>query len=59
MPTRRTLEFVVSQETDPGFQQALKRLHDDFGNWKIVSLTRVEQNQNGIKVPVCVITVEL
>ena len=59
MATRRTLKFVVSQETDPRFQNALKRLNDDFGNWKIVSLDRVEEDQNGIKVAVCVITVEL
>jgi hypothetical protein len=56
---RRTIQFVVSNETDTRFQEALKRLHEDFGNWKIAGLSRAEEDQNGIKVPVCVITVEL
>ena len=54
-----TINSSSPKRQTPRFQQALKRLNEDFGNWKIASLTRVEQDQNGVKVPVCVITVEL
>ena len=56
---QREIVFVLSKETDAEFQEALKRLREDFSDWRVCGLARREETKNNQRIPVAVITIEL
>lgn len=50
MTTRKVL-FVLSQESDSSFSQALERKNALDDDWRIVDILREERMVDGVKVP--------
>ncbi len=55
----RTIKFVLSDESDRSFQEALERRDEVFGDWAVVDVRReTDTADNGVEVAVGVIVVQ-
>ena len=53
----RQLRFVLSGETDSNFKKALQELQEEFAAWKVVGVSREEEERDEVTVPVGVIKI--
>ena len=50
---KRTIQFVLSEETDLRYEEAIQQVEDlKAQGWEVTDLSRTELNQGGELVPV-------
>lgn len=56
---KKTIKFILSDETDLQFQSALKQWKENFPDYTVVNLEREEVAENGTPIAYAIITLEV